>query len=599
MSQTLDIIDPASVGTLAGLFRERLRRTPDAVAYRHFDAQARQWRDLRWSDMAREVARWQAAMQAEGLVAGDRVAIILRNCPEWVIFDQAAAGLGLITVPLYTQDRPENSAYILQNAGARLLLIEGQGSWGRLETVHARLEGLARILSLTPVRPRIEEPRLRTLDRWLPDGERELQARDGKPDELATIVYTSGTTGRPKGVMLSHHNILWNAHSALRLVPAYREDLFLSFLPLSHTLERTAGYYLPMMTGSTVAYNRSISELGEDLRQVRPTVLMSVPRIFERVHGKIMAGLEQKSPLARRLFRLAVETGWQHFEHRQGRAAWSPRLLLQPLLHRLVGAKVMARLGGRMSRAVVGGAPLSTGVAKLFIGLGLPMLQGYGLTETSPVLSVNRLEDNDPASVGVPLPDVELRIGDEDELLARSPGVMIGYWKDPEATTTIVDDDGWLHTGDKARIDQGHVYITGRIKEILVLSNGEKVPPADMEMAIGMDSLFEQVMVLGDNRPYLTALVVLNPEHLEPLARAKGLDPGDERTLAHPDIQQFVLERISVRLDPFPGYARVYKVHCQTRPWTVDDGLITPTLKLRRSRVMEVFEKEIDGLYRG
>jgi long-chain acyl-CoA synthetase len=397
--------------------------------------------------------------------------------------------------------------------------------------------------------------------------------------------------------MLSHHNILWNAHSALQLVPAYREDLFLSFLPLSHTLERTAGYYLPMMTGSTIAYNRSIPELGEDLQHIRPTVLMSVPRIFERVHGKIMAGLEAKSPLARWLFRLAVETGWQRFEYRQGRAGWSPRLLLQPLLHRLVGAKVMARLGGRMSRAVVGGAPLPTEVARLFIGLGLPMLQGYGLTETSPVLSVNRLEDNDPASVGVPLPDVELRIGAKDELLARGPGVMLGYWNDTEATAAIIDAEGWLHTGDKARIDQGHVYITGRIKEILVLSNGEKVPPADMEMAICMDSLFEQVMVLGDNRPYLAALVVLNPEQWEPLAREKGLDPQDEHALAHPDIQQFVLERISARLDPFPGYARVYKVHCQTRPWTIDDGLMTPTLKLRRNRVMEVFEQEIDGLY--
>ncbi len=597
MAHTLDIISPETARTLAGLFRERVRRSPDATAYRHYSRSTQQWRDLSWSRMAHEVARWQVALARDGLQAGDRVAIMLDNGPEWVQFDQAAAGLGLVTVPLYTQDRPENIAYILRNAGAKLLLLNQSECWDRLDTVHEQLHNLVRILTLETTDTLTPEPRLRGLAQWLPDSAAELQTQGDDPHALATIVYTSGTTGRPKGVMLSHHNILWNAHRALKLVQAYPDDLFLSFLPLSHTLERTGGYYLPMMAGSTVAYNRSIPELAEDLVIIRPTILMSVPRIFERIYNRIQAGLQEKSPIARLLFQQAVITGWLQFEHEQGRADWSPRLLLQPLLHKLVGTRVMARLGGRMRLAVVGGAPLSAEVAQLFIGLGLPMLQGYGLTETSPVISVNTLEANDPSSVGVPLEDVELRISHGDELLTRSPGVMLGYWDNPAATVDTIDADGWLHTGDKARLENGHLYITGRIKEILVLANGEKVPPADMEMAISADALFEQVMVLGDNRPYLSALVVLNYEQWESIARVRDLDPDDTASLRHPTIRQTVLDRIAVRIDQFPGYAQIREVHCQTGPWTVDDGLITPTLKLRRNQVMEAFENEIDAMY--
>jgi len=585
--------------TLAGLFRERVRRTPDKVAYRQYDAASGQWLDSTWADMGAEVARWQAALAKEDLQHGDRVAVLMRNCKEWVTFDQAALGCGLVVVPLYTDDRPENSAYILNHSGARVLFLQGQEQWDGLLRVHDQLDGLARILTLEPVTVAEGEHRVRSIAEWLPAGGAELRADDGVPGDLATIVYTSGTTGRPKGVMLTHYNILFNADRALDIVQMRSDDLLLSFLPLSHTFERTVGYYIPMMVGATIAYARSIPELGEDLLTIRPSLMISVPRIYERVYNKIQAGLAEKSPLATRLFNLAVETGWKRFQHHQGRGSWHPSFLLWPLLDRLVAGKIMAKLGGNMHMAASGGAPLPTPIAKVFIGLGLNLIQGYGLTETSPILTANPEDDNDPASVGVPLRGLELRIGDNDELLARGPSIMPGYWENPEATAAVIDTDGWFHTGDKACIENNHVYITGRLKEIIVLANGEKVPPADMEMAIALDPLFDQVMVLGDNRPFLTTVIVLNPEQWESQARELQLDPADPASLRDADLEQALREKLAARLTEFPGFAQVHRITCTLEPWTIENEMITPTLKLKRNRVVDHYSTDIERMYEG
>ncbi|MBI5463140.1 MAG: long-chain fatty acid--CoA ligase [Gammaproteobacteria bacterium] len=600
VERTTDVILPHQARTLAGLFCERVRRSPNAVAYRQFDAEAQRWVDSTWADMGQTVARWQAALSREGLARGERVAVLLRNCREWVLFEQAALGLGLVVIPLYTEDRPENIAYILQNAGVRVLLIGGADHWQQLLRVHDQLGFLVRILSVAPI-SEATDARLRPVHEWLPpEGNHELHALDAAPGELATIVYTSGTTGRPKGVMLSHGNILWNAHASQLKVTVYTDDLFLSFLPLSHTFERTIGYYLPMMCGSTVAYNRSIPQLGEDLQTIRPSILISVPRIFERVYNKIQAGLAEKSPLARKLFTAAVNVGWQCFERRQGRAPRSLGMLAWPLLNTLVAAKVMAKLGGRLRFAVCGGAPLSPTVARFFIGLGLPLVQGYGLTETSPVIAANTLEDNQPASVGTPLADVTVRVGADNELLTRSPGVMLGYWDNPDATAAMIDGDGWLHTGDQVRIDgQGHIFITGRLKEILVLANGEKVPPADMEMAIQMDPWFEQVMVIGDDRPYLSALIVFNAERWRIEAAKLGLDAAAPNVLSDKRVCAAVLQRVAACIRDFPGYAQIRRVACYLEPWTIDAGTITPTLKLRRTRILELCAERVEQLYAG
>ena len=593
----LSHITPEEAGTLFGLFYERVQRSPHATAYRYYDQSEETWNDLSWADAGATVARWQAALAGENLQPGDRVAIMMQNCPDWVMIDQATLGNGLVVVPLYTQDRAENVAYVLQNAGVKLLVLGGQVHWDSLQPVRDQLGFISRIISLehidTAGHP---DSRLKTAGEWLPD-EAELIRVNWDSDALATIVYTSGTTGRPKGVMLSHRNILWNAHRSLQMVDCQPNELFLSFLPLSHTLERTGGYYLPMMLGATVAYNRSIPQLGDDLLAIRPTIMIAVPRIFERVYNKLHAALDEKSSFARALFAFAVDVGWSRFEYRQGRGAWHMKLLLWPLLKKLVANKIMAKLGGRMRLAVIGGAALPAGVARLFIGLGLPMIQGYGLTETSPVISVNRVEDNDPASVGLLLEDVEATVSDADELLVRSPGLMLGYWANEQATREIIDGEGWLHTGDKARIDNGHLYITGRLKEIIVLANGEKIPPTDMEMAICMDNLFEQAMVIGDNRPFLTALLVLDREQWARLAKQLMLDPDDPQACDHQQVREVVLERVAKQINAFPGYARIRDISCLLEPWSIEDGLITPTLKLKRDAVCRRFQADIERMY--
>jgi long-chain acyl-CoA synthetase len=346
-----------------------------------------------------------------------------------------------------------------------------------------------------------------------------------------------------------------------------------------------------------VAYARSILQLAEDLQNIRPTVMIAVPRIFERVFARIQGQLERQPPLKRALFRLTTEVGWRRFERQQKRAAWHPSLLAWPLLSRLVAGKVTEKLGGRLRLAVSGGAPLSLAVAKTFIGLGVPILQGYGLTETSPVISVNLPEDNEPGSVGVPLKGVEVRIGENDELLAKTPGRMQGYWNNHVATAEIIDAGGWLHTGDQARIERGHIYITGRIKDILVMSNGEKIPPMDMELAICLLSFVDQALVIGEGKSYLSAILVLNPEEWPRLARRVGVDPDADGSLSNQQLHNEVLKGIRGTLKDFPGYAKIRRVILAREPWTVDNGLITPTLKVKRAKVMQRFADEIAALY--
>lgn len=596
-NDTSHVIPMAAAGTLDGLFRERVKRTPDIVAYKAYNEQHGNWRDYTWAQIDRQIARWQAALESEGLQAGDRVAVMLRNSPEWVIFDQAALGLGLVVVPLYTQDRCDNVAYIINNAGCKVLLIDGQEQWQGLQEVIGQLECVVRFLSVNAAPAAGSDARLKWIGDWLPDdgGATRHLARAG--NTLATIVYTSGTTGRPKGVMLSHTNILSNTEAALSVLATGHDDIFMSFLPLSHTFERTCGYYLTVMAGSITAYARSIQQLGEDLQTIRPTMLISVPRIYERIWGAIRAKLDEGSPLRKKLFLLAAEVGYARFEHAQGRGSWQASFLLWPLLNRLVAAKVLARLGGRLRYALSGGAALPPDISRIFIGLGLPILQGYGMTEASPIATANCPDNNIPASVGQPIPGVQVKIGDKGAVMIKGPNVMLGYWGNEEATKAMIQPDGWLNSGDTGRLgDQGHLFITGRLKDVIVMSNGEKVPPGDMEAAIARDPLFEQVMLLGEGKPFLTVMTVLNADHWQKLAAASGLDAGAPRSA---QAEKAILKRIAAQIADFPGYAQVRRVTVTLDPWTVENGLLTPTMKLKRAKVMEKFNAEIDGMYAG
>ena len=598
-----DLISLESARTLDGMFVQRVHRSSGRVAYQRIRGSKRELQSYTWAQMGKQVARWRKALAGEDLDVGDRVALLLRNCPEWVMFDQAALINGQVTVPLYTDDRADNAAYILKDAAVKLLLVQDANRWKRLETAIEDKQTPARVVILDASeearRLQASDPRVVVAEDWMPERGDALRQRHADPHSLASIVYTSGTTGRPKGVMLSHHNMMFVAHAGVTMLNVYQEDKFLSFLPLSHTLERTAGYYLPIMTGSQVAFARSVAQLGDDLQLVKPTVLIAVPRVFERVYQRLHDQLEKRPLPARWLFRTAIRVGWQRFERQQGRGGWSPGQLAWPLLRRLVAEKVAARLGGRLRVTVSGGAPLAPEVARQFIGLGIPLVQGYGLTETSPVISVNTLESNDPASVGLPLRGVKVRIGEDDELEVDSPGIMLGYWNNHAATSQVIGADGWLRTGDQARIANGHIYITGRIKDILVLSNGEKVPPGDMEMAVSLDPLFEQVMVVGEGKPYLGALLVLNSELWPGLARDYGLDPTEPSSLSDAKLLSDMQTRVRLALRDFPGFAKIRRLALLLEPWTVDNGLLTPTLKIKRAKVLEQCRDQVEHIYAG
>jgi long-chain acyl-CoA synthetase len=594
--------------TLYALFVERVKRSAERQAYRWLDPDSRSWLETSWGQMGEQVTRWQAALRREALQPGDRVAVTMRNSTTWIAFDQAALGLGLVVVPLYTNDRPDNVAYCLEDSGAKLLLIEGEVQWKHLHDALGALLELQRVVHVQPLKSPVDA-RVMALSAWLDRAPvaasaqtpvEALAAPGSDPDRLATIVYTSGTTGRPKGVMLSHRNILWDAAAVLKVLAPLPEDRFLSFLPLSHTLERTAGYYLPMMTATPVTFARSVTQLGEDLKQQRPTVIVSVPRVFELLYGRIMDQVAKRPAWQRGLFRLTTRIGWRRFQRRQAGAGRHPGELLWPLLQRRVAQPILERFGGRLRVIVSGGAALSAEVAELFIGLGLPLLQGYGLTEHSPVISVNLERSNDPNGVGPALPGVEVRIGPDRELRVRSPAVMRGYWGRPEASAEMVDAEGWLHTGDQARVAaDGHLHITGRIKDILVLSNGEKVPPGDMEMAITLDPLLDRALVVGEGQHFLGALLNLNPAHWRELAEHQGLDPDDPASLRNAKTIKRVLKRIGVHTKGFPGYAQIRAAALVMEPWTVENGLLTPTLKLRRARILEHHRTDVERLYAG
>jgi long-chain acyl-CoA synthetase len=547
------------MANIAEYFRQHLA-APDTALHRQFVDDA--WRDIPIGEIAALVGRWQSALAALGLAQGDRIALCLRNGVDWVALDLAALGLGLVIVPLYVDDNPDNVSWCAANAEARLLVVETT----RMATALARCG--ATLPPMYVLRPDAGDSTL-SVAAFLPATAAAPQFRDLPADTLATICYTSGTSGRPKGVMLSHGNIIANVESCRETKMARPSDSFLSILPLSHMFERTGGYYLPLAVGAKVIYARSVALIADDLAQQAPTAMFAVPRIFEKFLARVNQSLEA-SPAKRWLFDQCVARGW-HVE--RGNATWLDAIAT-PILRNLVAKPVFARLGGRMRLVVVGGAALDPVISHAFIGLGLAMLQGYGMTEASPVISVNLLDDNDPDSVGPALPGVEVKLSASGELLARGGNVMQGYWRNPEATRDSIDSDGWLHTGDVAEIRDRRIYIRGRVKDIMVMSNGEKLPPQDVEFALLHDPIFEQVMLVGEGRPFLTLLAVTKD--------------ADEQSL---------LKRANEQLKTFPRWVRIRRVIPMADPWSIENGLLTPTLKLKRPLVLAKFKEAVDTVY--
>jgi long-chain acyl-CoA synthetase len=598
---------PGGIDTLDALFAWRISASPEALAYRQCDAVSSTWRSLSWAQAGARVGRWRRAIVPLGLAAGARVASLLPNSIDAVCLDQAVLSLGLVPVPLHALDNPASIAYILQDSQAALLVTARLDQWQAIAAEAAPLEHLRQVVltgSDLPAGPACAGgPALSGLAAWLDAGAPRENARPKvNPAALAALVYTSGTTGKPKGVMLSHHNIMSNLRAVMARVEVEPDDVFLSFLPLSHTFERTIGYYLPLAAGSCVAFSRGPAQLAEEFQSIRPTVLVSVPRIYERVYAALHEHLARGGAASRLLFDWAVACGWRRFCQRQGMAAPARWLALAdalawPVLDQLVARKVRARFGGRLRAAVSGGAPLPPLVARCFLGLGLPLLQGYGMTESSPVVAANSIDDNWPATVGAPLDGVQVRIGPRGELQVHGDSVMQGYWRRPEESEKAIDADGWLGTGDQAVIENGRVRIVGRIKEIIVTSTGEKIAAVDVEQAILADALFEQALAVGEQRSFIGAIVVLNRFKWALIAAQLGIDPDHAASANLPAVHAILLERIKLAARALPHFAAPRALWVSGEAWTVENSMLTPTLKPKRNALLARYARQIDALY--
>ena len=602
--------------TLPEMLRRTVTRFPEREAYRQYDYANERWISLTWRGFAQAVLAWRRSFAAMGLKRGERVAMHLTNSIEAAAFDQAALASALVPVPLHAVDTAGSSAFILQDSGARFLVTTSSARWNAVLGA-AGSEGFPDLAAVVIVNETFEthelelpgggHARIMDLEHWIGSGrgfEGDLGAGPG-PDDPAGFIYTSGTTGRSKGVILTHRNITENlrqVEKALDYMPISEEDVFLSFLPLSHTFERTYSYYNAVYHGALLVFSRGVGTIERDMAEVRPTVMISVPRIYEMLYSKIRQRFAEEGPETVKRADWLQEIGWRRFCEANGLPVEnSPRSPLDktawPGLDADIGQRVRDVFGGRLRFTVAGGASISYSLAKFFLSRGVNLIQGYGLTETSPVVTATRFGENHPDCVGHPVPGTEVKLGENDELLVRGPQVMKGYWNRPEATAEAMRG-GWFHTGDKADISEsGRIRIKGRIKEIIVTSTGEKIAPVDVELAITHDPLFEQALVIGDNRPFVVALVVVNEYEWKKLCEGLGFDPADPATAQEHSVQRACQRRVRAACREFPQYGVPRLLAVMHDHWTVENGLLTPTMKLKRAKIISAYASTVEGLY--
>ncbi len=592
------------VRVLPELLTHHMEKRPDLPLFTFWLPTEKTWKTINVKETVEQITRWRHALVKEGLTKGDRCAMLLPNGINAILFDQSVLANALVPVPLHAVDTAGSSSYIINDSGAKLLVTGRLNRWEAIRDTedHPALKTV--VITGEPVQEHHDgDVRVVGLDQWLTEGNGTELPAGPEPQDLAALVYTSGTTGKPKGVMLTHRAILANVTGVLQNICPEPEDVWLSFLPLSHTFERTTTYYTAMGFGNRVAFNRNIGLLADDLKVIRPTILMSVPRIYEKVYDKIQDALVKKPAFVQKLFHTAVDVGYRRFCRENGLPVQGGFLsLFDPLiagfLDKKVGAGIRGIFGGRPRIFISGGAAFNPEVSRTFLGLGINILQGYGMTETAPIMSVNKVGDNHPQTVGPALVNIEVRVGENDELQMRGPSLMNGYWNRPADTKAVFTEDGWLRTGDQADIfSDGHIRIKGRIKEIIVTSTGEKVPPADLEQALESDHLVSQAMVVGENRPYIAALVVLNAQEWKKLATELKLDADDPLSLETRAARQAVLRRVKAAAAGFPNYAVPRQVRLFLEPWSIENGLMTPTLKLKRGPMRIRFADAIESLY--
>jgi long-chain acyl-CoA synthetase len=605
MQNTLIPLQPVERDTIPKIFFGGVDRYGRAEGMRY---RAREgWQGLSDAEVERRVTAVAAALQGTGLVAGDRIAMLSENRPEWAITDYAAVGLGIIDVPLYPTLPANQVEYILRDCEAQIVFVSTAAQAHKIHEIRADLPALRHVI----VYDDEVLPGTTTFESFLADGKRAVD--DGRfagfreralavhRDDVATLIYTSGTTGNPKGVMLTHWNLASNVAGALQhglteMIQA--GDTTLSFLPLSHVFERMVDY-LYWDVGATTAYAESIEKVAEYLTEVSPMIAVSVPRLFEKIYSRVVG----VSGLKLKIVTWARGVGERVADARFAGRAPGPVLAVQyRLADRLVFSKLRERTGGRLRNFVSGGAPLSAEIAKFFFAAGLPVYEGYGLTETSPVIAVNKPGAVKLGTVGRPIPGVEVRIDrDTGEILTRGPHVMKGYWRDEEATRQVIDADGWFHTGDIGELTpDGFLRITDRLKNIIVTAGGKNVAPQPMENLAVMSPFVSQAVIIGDRRPFPTMLVVPEWDNLLPWAAANGVGETDHESLAaHPRVVELLTKEALGGLGEFARFERPKKVAVLAREFTIDSGMLTPTLKIRRRIVEQHYKEVIEDLYGG
>ena len=586
--------------SLATMVLDRAERHP---ARRVFQRKRReQWEDISWQQLADQIVSAAHGLTALGFKAGDRLALLAENQPEWPIMDLACLYLGGVDVPLYLSSPGQDVAYILKDSGASFIAVSGRGQLDKIRRIAPDLPQLSHIVALDPEDQPVDPGSLTgcRFAELLALGERQADRRQPAADPgLATIIYTSGTTGFPKGVMLSHRNMLSNVHDAPQILPLGADDVSLSFLPLSHGFERTTGLYTPLSVGGSIAYGGGTVSLLRDLAEVRPTLLCCVPRVLELVYRRVLGERESAGFPKRQLLDWALALGKSVGTRRVEERTIPPLHQLQlQLIDRLVFQKLRRTLGGRIRFLVSGGAPLNAEIARFFYGIGITVYEGYGLTEAGPVISCNRPGQTRLGTVGVALPQVEVKIDTDGEICARGPNIMDGYYQRPEDTAAVLDADGWLHTGDVGTIDSdGFITITDRKKDLIITDSGENIAPQPIEGALKQDPLIEEACLIGDKRPFVTALLVPNQALVETLARKNGVSGDWQTVLGHQTVQGLFRDRVNTVNKTLPTPARIRQFRVLDQPFSQDRGELTPTMKVRRRQVLETRQEQIEAMY--
>ena len=586
--------------SLATMVLDRADRHPSR---RVFQCKRReQWEDFSWQQLADQIVSAAHGLAALGFKAGDRLALLAENQPEWPIMDLACLYLGGVDVPLYLSSPGQDVAYILKDSGASFIAVSGRGQLDKVRHIAPDLPQLSHIVALDPEDQPLDSGSLTgcRFAELLALGEQQSDRRQPVADPgLATIIYTSGTTGFPKGVMLSHRNMLSNVHDAPQVLPLGADDVSLSFLPLSHGFERTTGLYTPLSVGGSIAYGGGTVSLLRDLAEVRPTLLCCVPRVLELVYRRVLGERESAGFPKRQLLDWALALGKSVGTRRVEERTIPPLHQLQlQIIDRLVFQKLRHTLGGQIRFLVSGGAPLNAEIARFFYGIGITVYEGYGLTEAGPVISCNRPGQTRLGTVGIALPQVEVKIDTDGEICARGPNIMDGYYQRPEDTAAVLDADGWLHTGDVGNIDDdGFITITDRKKDLIITDSGENIAPQPIEGALKQDPLIEEACLIGDKRPFVTALLVPNQALVETLARKNGVSGDWQTVLSHQTVQGLFRDRVNTVNKTLPTPARIRQFRVLDQPFSQDRGELTPTMKVRRRHILETRQEQIEAMY--